>query len=720
MTDDARPLEAKDLPFQVILEHLPVIVYVDTWDTPVPQTIYISPTVEALLGYPPSLYLEPSERWLSTVHPDDLAGMRAELARYAEGERPYELVYRFVHPDGHHIWVRDRATPYRDPATGEVRWMGALEDISAQIEAEAAEEVSSHRYETLLENVPAVVYEMDPDDDRQTRYVNRKIEELLGYTMEEWLGQPDMWTEVLHPDDREKELAAHDLASSTGEPWRREYRLIGADGQVVWVRDQAVLLGDMRGASPRWQGVMVDITPEKEAQLALVATHEELEFRVRARTAQLVETNELMGVEIAERRRAQEEMLRAESHLGYLAHNLPAVVYLWQTQADVDGSWLSYVGDQIAPMLGYTPDEWNDGGWRHRVHPHDLDMVDAAVAHSIQTGEPFRLQYRYLARDGRVVWVLDHATLAQRGADGGTLLFEGVMIDITEMKEAERTAAVATDRFAEIVQRGPVVLYAYSVDPDEPDRVSLDYLSPQLEQMLGMPLAAWIDDPWMWFDAIHPDDRDRSIQTSKRTWRTGERWESEYRIIAGDGSIKWLADRGTCVERDHQGRPVRFVGSIADSTARREEIAGLRAELEPFRAALGDGLAVAWGEYYDPGTGLSHFTYVSPSVVGMLGYTPEELIQEDEHFPRLIHPDDVDRVVATFELVAPTGRWDDHYRVIARDGSVHRLDAHGWRISPPGERPEHWTGVTIDVTDRFPSEILPADADDAVGVEELS
>ena len=88
---------------------------------------------------------------------------------------------------------------------------------------------------------PAVVYETDPDDERRTVYMNRKIEDLLGYSMEEWLDQPDMWIEVLHPDDRERELAAHDLASTTGDPWAREYRMIGAEGQVVWLRDQAVL-----------------------------------------------------------------------------------------------------------------------------------------------------------------------------------------------------------------------------------------------------------------------------------------------------------------------------------------------------------------------------------------------------------------------------------------------------------------------------------------------
>src|SRR5512141_38311 len=115
MTEEARPLEAKDLPFQAILEHLPVIVYVDMWGAPVPQTVYIGPTVEQLLGYPPSLYLEPGGNWLNTVHPDDLPRMRAGLAFAAAAGEPYELTYRFVHPDGHDIWVRDRATPVGDP-----------------------------------------------------------------------------------------------------------------------------------------------------------------------------------------------------------------------------------------------------------------------------------------------------------------------------------------------------------------------------------------------------------------------------------------------------------------------------------------------------------------------------------------------------------------------------------------------------------------------------
>ena len=84
-------------------------------------------------------------------------------------------------------------------------------------------------------------------DERRTLFVSPRVEEVLGYPRNEWLEQPDIWTELLHPDDRETELAAHDRHTETGEPWKREYRLIASDGRVVWVRDQAKLVRDEDG-----------------------------------------------------------------------------------------------------------------------------------------------------------------------------------------------------------------------------------------------------------------------------------------------------------------------------------------------------------------------------------------------------------------------------------------------------------------------------------------
>ena len=152
--------------------------------------------------------------------------------------------------------------------------------------------------------------------------------------MEEWLDQPDMWIEVLHPDDREIELAAHDLHSTHR---RSVAPRVPADrrseGQVVWVRDHATLMRDPDGNPDAWQGVMIDITAEKEAQQAIATAPTTSSSSVCGHAPRSSSRRtRLMGIEIAERQRAENERDRASDSLGDSSSNVPAVVYLWQAR----------------------------------------------------------------------------------------------------------------------------------------------------------------------------------------------------------------------------------------------------------------------------------------------------------------------------------------------------------------------------------------------------
>ena len=696
-----RPLDPQ-VPYREIVEHLPVVVYVATDDVPVARTIYMSPNVEDVLGYAPGVFLAIGQDWTSLMHPDDVAPMEARYAETRAGGDPFEMEYRFVHPDGRIVWVHDRAMLVADRETGERVWQGVLEDITPRVDAEQAVEVSAARYATLLENLPAVVYEMVPDDDRRTRYVNRKIEDLLGYTMEEWLDQQDMWMEVLHPDDREVELAAHDLHSSTGDPWRREYRLIGADGQVVWVRDHATLMRDPDGNPVQWQGVMIDITAEKEAQRAIERANDELEFRVRARTSQLEQANEAMGQEIAERHRAENERDRASGSLVRLLENVPAVVYLWQAREREDGEWFTYVGDQIALMLGYTA-----GGVvrsrlaRTRPSARPSPRGGGGASHSIQTGEPFQLEYRYFARDGRVVWVLDRATLvmrnddrrpaAVRGRDDGRHGPARGGVRGAERDRAARRAPRSGDRRAVLLRargRGPA-------------GAKVVYVSPKLGSYLGMTEPSLLADPRRWFDALHPDDRVWVEAAVEHAWATGADRIGEYRVIDADGTIVWLADRMRCVERDANGRPCRFVGTIIDVTDRRNERDDLARRLDTLWAVESHAPAAMWTEVTDLATGCRALhLYVAGAAIELVGYTAEELLAEREHFGRLVHPDDVELIAVHNAEANETGVWDVVYRVIHRDGSVRWLHSLGRRAPDALPGTEVWHGLGIDVTAR--------------------
>jgi PAS domain S-box-containing protein len=104
-------------------------------------------------------------------------------------------------------------------------------------------------FRSLVERVPAIVY-VDPAGPEPTSptYVSQYIEELLGYTPDLATGDPTWWAQALHPDDRDRVLAEWSRSDQTGDPYAGEYRLIAADGRTVWIRDEAVLLRDDRGA----------------------------------------------------------------------------------------------------------------------------------------------------------------------------------------------------------------------------------------------------------------------------------------------------------------------------------------------------------------------------------------------------------------------------------------------------------------------------------------
>ena len=168
---------------------------------------------------------------------------------------------------------------------------------AAAVEGEARE--IERRYRTLVEQLPLVVYVDALDEGSSNIFTSGGIEPLLGYSVEEWRDDPDLFIRTLHPDDRDRVLAAHARTHRTHEPLSLEYRLIARDEAVVWVRDDGVVVLGDNGEPLYLQGYLLDITPERELQeqLRLQALfdpltglanraffHEQLEHAVSIRT----------------------------------------------------------------------------------------------------------------------------------------------------------------------------------------------------------------------------------------------------------------------------------------------------------------------------------------------------------------------------------------------------------------------------------------------------
>lgn len=142
----------------------------------------------------------------------------------------------------------------------------------------------------------------------------------------------------------------------------------------------------------------------------------------------------LAGVAI-ERDRADKQLYAAETRYRSLVENLPAITYI--AEVGVLGRW-HYVSPQIQSILGFSPEEWlaDTSNWVNHVHGEDRERALEAETRFWEIGGSYRADYRMIARDGRVIWLRDHAVYLKT-TDKQKPVMQGVLIDITEYKSME-------------------------------------------------------------------------------------------------------------------------------------------------------------------------------------------------------------------------------------------------------------------------------------------
>jgi two-component system, OmpR family, phosphate regulon sensor histidine kinase PhoR len=122
---------------------------------------------------------------------------------------------------------------------------------------------SERRSRRLVEGLPLVMY---AETAERLTYISPQIESLLGYSVSEWLAQPGLWRDALHPDDRDRVLAGYREAVETEADFECTYRLVRPDSRAVWVRDSSAFVSD--GPRSYRQGFIVDVTPQQQSEEA--------------------------------------------------------------------------------------------------------------------------------------------------------------------------------------------------------------------------------------------------------------------------------------------------------------------------------------------------------------------------------------------------------------------------------------------------------------------
>jgi len=267
-------LEAR---YRGLIDHLPAVLYIDGVADD-DSMVDVSPGIEELLGITREEWLDGVLGWSEYVHAEDRDHVIAESYRCVETGEPYHCEYRAIHADGHVVWIREDAVLIRDANGEPIYWLGIMLDVTELVETQRNLHHLESTYGALVEQIPAIVYQDATDENWTTVYVSPQISNLLGVTPKEWIGDNQLWSEMLHDDDRERAIEEVERGIASGEPYTVEYRMVGRDGRVRWFQDTAVMLADAEGKPAFTHGVMLDITERREAEerLTYLAYHDNL------------------------------------------------------------------------------------------------------------------------------------------------------------------------------------------------------------------------------------------------------------------------------------------------------------------------------------------------------------------------------------------------------------------------------------------------------------
>jgi PAS domain S-box-containing protein len=542
--EQVRQAEAR---FRMIVEHTPAITY-QAMPTTVSgdrlaNLIYVSPQAERILGYPSSRWLEGPGFWMQVTHPDDLERVIDVSVETNRSGEPYSADYRMIAADGRALWFHDEAELIRDAAGAPVVWQGVMYDVTDRMQAEEQLRLARARLQAMIEHIPAAVYLEGPVPTAGSFYISPQVEELFGYTAEEWTWTDDFWIDRIHPDDRARVEADERASDENRGRHTSEYRFRRSDGRYVWVHDEAAWVGD--GDEGFWQGFLYDITDRKEAE---------------------------------------EQVAAAERVLRATVEHLPAVVYREPPDREAPGAemWLS---PRLVDLVGYTPEEWRTEGphaWSQHVHPEERARVAAANEHANATKEPFAEDYRMRRRDGTYVWVHDEATFVE-GLDG-TGWWQGFLLDVTASKEAQQALQAGEAKFRAIVEQSPAVIYTQEFDADAPSVSRTTYISPRQDEVFGYTSEEMLADPTLWARTIHPEDRERVLSADvDSNTAASDAFTLEYRMIAKDGRVVWVQDQANLVRVE--GQAPFWQGFLLDITERKHAEEQLARALDVEREA---------------------------------------------------------------------------------------------------------------------------------------
>ena len=261
------------------------------WTTQDGIFVHMTPSSEAVTGYPPEAFSADPKLLERIVHPSDLRNWRAHVATHllSEGEgliQEAEIEFRIFTPERTTRWVSHRCRPLFDEAGGYLGRRVSVRDITEHKQAQERIRTTEEQVRRLGDNLPqGAIYQQFRSIDGQNRfpYISSGVERLLGVSPRQVMADARVLLDRIHPDSRASFDAAQEASARTLQAFDQIvcHRLLG--GQLCWVHWRAQP-GREADGSTRWDGLILDVTAQHKAEIQLQQARQSAEAASRAKT----------------------------------------------------------------------------------------------------------------------------------------------------------------------------------------------------------------------------------------------------------------------------------------------------------------------------------------------------------------------------------------------------------------------------------------------------
>jgi two-component system cell cycle sensor histidine kinase/response regulator CckA len=389
-----------------------------------------------------------------------------------------------------------------------------------------------------------------------------------------------------------------------------------------------------------------------------------------------------VALDVTERVLADKALRESETRYRDLIENALELI----ATVDLQGR-LTSVNGAFERSLGYSRAELISRPLSELVPPEFHEQLDRiSLTRDGERSSESRIdEHELVARDGhRIAVEVSSRPIDEDGRPAG---HQAIWRDISKRRQAERDLRAAELRYRTLVEQLPLVSYTESLNT-----ASAAYISPQIADLVGYTAEEWTASSDFFSGVLHPDDRERVIAEIATLHRTGQPFDSEYRVVARDGRIVWVRD-GAVVVRPDEGQHIYAQGYMLDVTEHHSSEEALKESRELYRLVVESTTDMISLSNLD-----GRIIYASPSHLDVLGRSQDELLGRKTL--DLVHLDDRDAAMALAADAPAIGNTGTPLRLRHKDGRYINVQTTTRPIPDQAGIPRLTLTTSRDVTDR--------------------